>query len=88
MIDLSLGNVDDDLDFDYESSTQVFASCGASLHGEMFVLGGQHHTRQVCINNQLKSRHLSAVGNKLFLLRYRASITSNSLRLAKYTIVN
>ena len=62
MTNLSLGDVDDHLDFDYGANTTVYGSCGASLHGEMFVIGGWNEWRQVCIKNQLKSGHLSADG--------------------------
>ena len=62
--------MDDHLDFEYGANTEVYDSCGASLHGEMFVIGGWNErfgttglARQVCIINQLKSRHLSADGN-------------------------
>ena len=63
MFDLSSGDVDNHLDFDYGAHTEVFGSCGASLEGEMFVIGGWYRKRQVCIINQLKSGHLSADDN-------------------------
>ena len=58
-----LGDVDDHLDFTYGANTKVYKSCGASLHGEMFVIGGYKENKQVCTINKLKSRHLSADGN-------------------------
>ena len=60
---LSSGDVDDDLNFKYGADTTVYGSCGASLEGEMFVIGGWYRKRQVCIINQLQSGHLSADGN-------------------------
>ena len=51
--------MDDHLDFEYGASTEVDKSCGASLKGEMFIIGGLRVGRQVCIINQLKSGHLS-----------------------------
>ena len=59
MTDLSLGDVDDHLDFEYGADTEVYNSCGATLNGDMFVIGGWYKRRQVCILNQLKSEHLS-----------------------------
>ena len=43
--------MDDHLDFEYGDDTSVHDSCGASLHGEMFVIGGYYQKRQVCIIN-------------------------------------
>ena len=63
MTNLSLGDLDDDLNFKYGADTAVYGSCGASLEGEMFVIGGWYRKRQVCIINQLKSGHLSADDN-------------------------
>ena len=51
--------MDDHLDFEYGAHTEVYGSCGASLEGEMFVLGGTNKKRQVCIIDQLKFGHLS-----------------------------
>ena len=45
MINLSSGDVDQDLDFVYEENTEVYNSCAASLNDEMFVIGGRN--RQV-----------------------------------------
>ena len=42
-----LGEVNDDINFTYDANTQVYASCAASLDGEMFVLGGWNQKRQV-----------------------------------------
>ena len=39
--------MDDDLDFDYGADTEVYYSCGASLYGEMFIIGGRSQKRQV-----------------------------------------
>ena len=44
---LFLGEVDDDIKFDYEPNTVIDASCASSLEGEMFILGGWNHARQV-----------------------------------------
>ena len=52
--------MDDHLDFEYGADTTVYESCGSSLHGEMFVIGGSNGNKQVCTINKLKSRHLSA----------------------------
>ena len=41
------GEVDDDIKFDYEPNTIIDASCASSLEGEMFILGGWNHARQV-----------------------------------------
>ena len=47
MTNLFLGEVDDDIKFDYEPNTVIDASCASSLEGEMFILGGWNHARQV-----------------------------------------
>ena len=39
--------MDDHLDFDYGVNTEVYGSCGATLEGEMFVIGGSDQKRQV-----------------------------------------
>ena len=55
--------MDDHLDFEYGVNTEVDLSCGASLHGEMYVIGGVYIDRQVCIIDQIKFGHLSADSN-------------------------
>ena len=35
----------------YKPETELHGSCGATLNGEMFVLGGQNQKRQVNIKN-------------------------------------
>ena len=50
MTHLSSGDVDDDLNFAYETNTEVYVSCAASLNGKMFVLVGYNHRQQVNIN--------------------------------------
>ena len=59
MTDLFLGDVNDHLKFKYKKNTEAYGSCGATLYGEMFILGGLHEKRQVFINNELKSEDLS-----------------------------
>ena len=44
-----LGNVDDDIVFTYETDTEVFKSCAATLNGEFWVLGGYYQSRQVVL---------------------------------------
>ena len=41
------GEVDDDINFTYEDNNVVDGSCAASLHDEMWVLGGFNKKRQV-----------------------------------------
>ena len=48
---ISLGNVDDDTTFTYETDTGVYRSCAATLHGEFWVFGGSKK-RQVVVNYQ------------------------------------
>ena len=55
--------MDNNLYFNYGADTEVYDSCGATLEGEMFVIGGWQDPRQVRNNNQLKPGHLSADGN-------------------------
>ena len=56
MTDLFSGEVDDDIKFDYESNTVIDASCASSLEGEMFILGGWNHARQVNSEKSTESR--------------------------------
>ena len=39
--------MDDHLDFEYGADTQVSESCGATLNGDMLVIGGTSKKRQV-----------------------------------------
>ena len=48
---ISLGNVDDDTIFTYETGTAVYRSRAATLHGEFWVFGGSKK-RQVVVNYQ------------------------------------
>ena len=56
MTDLFSGEVDDDIKFDYEPNTVIDASCASSLEGEMFILGGWNHARQVNGEKSTESR--------------------------------
>ena len=44
---LFLGEFDDDIDFTYDTNTEVYLSCTAALNDEMWVLGGNNRPRQV-----------------------------------------
>ena len=39
--------MDDDINFTYDTNTEVYYSCAASLNDEMWVLGGSSNKRQV-----------------------------------------
>ena len=56
MTNLFSGEVDDDIKFDYEPNTVIDASCTSSLEGEMFILGGWNHARQVNSEQSAESR--------------------------------
>ena len=43
------GEVDNDIDFNYEDFTEVYISCGVTLNGEFWIFGGANHRRQVCL---------------------------------------
>ena len=45
------GDIDDDINFEYEPNTEVYQSCAATLDGEMWVLGGYYKRRQVKIDS-------------------------------------
>ena len=49
---LSSGEVDDDINFNYDTNTEVDESCAASLNGKMFVLGGWKQKQQVNIKQR------------------------------------
>ena len=40
------GEFDDDIDFTYDTNTEVYLSCTAVLNDEMWVLGGNSHEQQ------------------------------------------
>ena len=40
------GEFDDDIDFTYDTNTEVYLSCTAALNDEMWVLGGNSHEQQ------------------------------------------
>ena len=42
-----LGNVQRDLKLNFEKDTEVFRSCGASLNGQYWIIGGNNEKRQV-----------------------------------------
>ena len=42
--------MDDDINFTFESNTEVYESCAASLNDEMWVFGGTNIQRQVNFN--------------------------------------
>ena len=44
---LSSGDFDDDIKFNYDENTEVFASCSASLNDRMLVFGGWNQRHQV-----------------------------------------
>ena len=44
---LFLGQIDDDINFTYDTNTDVYFSCSARLNDEMWVLGGVNQRRQV-----------------------------------------
>ena len=50
-INYDSGKFDNDINFTYEPNTEVEDSCAATLDGEMFVLGGWNHKRQVNTKN-------------------------------------
>ena len=53
--------MDDDINFTYETNTEVYSSCAATLDGEMFVLGGENQKRQVNIINLQKPGHMLVI---------------------------
>ena len=42
-----LGNVQSDLKLNFEERTKVFASCGATLNGQHWIIGGSSDSREV-----------------------------------------
>ena len=41
------GEVDENIEFEFEADTEVNGSCVATLKGEFYVLGGTNYKRQV-----------------------------------------
>ena len=41
------GEVDNDINFTYETNTAVYGSCAASLNDEMWILGGSSQKEEV-----------------------------------------
>ena len=48
-LNLSLGNIDGDTIFTFDTDTEVWQSCAATLHDEFWVIGGLNKKRQVII---------------------------------------
>ena len=42
-----LGNTEKNLQLDFESGTEVYRSCGATLNGQFWLIGGTIQSRQV-----------------------------------------
>ena len=55
---IHLGNVLNDLKLNFEERTKVYASCGATLNGQHWIIGGGNDKRQV--------RHLQQKTIKLY----------------------
>ena len=62
-----VGEVDDDINFNYDTDTEVRGSCAASLNGKMFVLGGWNQKQQVNIKQRHKIGPLSKREYKTWL---------------------
>ena len=43
-----LGNVQSNLKLNFEKGTEVENSCGATLNGQHWIIGGYNEKRQVC----------------------------------------
>ena len=41
------GNVQRDLKLNFEEGTEVYGSCGATLNGQHWIIGGKYEKRQV-----------------------------------------
>ena len=48
-ITLISGNIDADTVFTYDINTEVYYSCAATLHGELWVIGGRYKKQQVIL---------------------------------------
>ena len=44
---LYLGNVQSDLKLNFEEGKEVYSSCGATLNGQHWIIGGRNEKRQV-----------------------------------------
>ena len=42
-----LGNVEKNLKFNFGKSTEVYYSCGATLNGQFWIIGGKNEKKQV-----------------------------------------
>ena len=47
IIQIFSGNVEKNLKFNFGSSTRIDVSCGATLNGKLFIIGGYNEKRQV-----------------------------------------
>ena len=45
--EIYLGNVKRELKLNFEKGTEVFTSCGATLNGQNWIIGGKNEKRQV-----------------------------------------
>ena len=41
------GNVENDLQFNYGENTETYDSCGATLNGQLWIIGGWNERNQV-----------------------------------------
>ena len=42
-----IGNVNRDINLNFDAETEVYASCGATLNGQFIIIGGYNEERQV-----------------------------------------
>ena len=48
-----LGNTDKNLQLNFESGTEAYGSCGGTLNGQFWLIGGKNHFNQVNLITRL-----------------------------------
>lgn len=66
------GNVENDFDISYDSDTEIQGSCGASLNGQFWIIGGWNEPRQI---SRFAGCKLKRIDSLDFYYRYGACNT-------------
>ena len=53
------GDVNRDINLNFDAETSVYGSCGATLNGQFIIIGGRNEKRQV--NNKINSNIINLI---------------------------
>ena len=60
-----LGNIQRDLKLNFEKGTEVLRSCGATLNGQHWIIGGNNEKRQVSLTYFINKMELNEIQTKI-----------------------